>query len=157
LPYLFVPERADSVWGSALRKGLAKRDPALGPLEIVAGGLLAIGDDAHLHRERARPGVALYVGGMGARDKNFYNDVVCSYGYGDAARLIQDLYLAGKKDEAAAAVPDQLLEQLTLCGDVGYVRDRVAAWRDAGVTNMNVAPVGSDPAATMAQFREIVG
>jgi hypothetical protein len=118
--------------------------------------LLAIGDDAHLQRERARPGVALYVGGMGARDKNFYNDVVCSYGYGDAARAIQDLYLAGKKDAAAAAVPDDLLEQLTLCGDIGYVRERVAAWRDAGVTNLNVAPVGVDSAATMAKFREIV-
>jgi hypothetical protein len=94
---------------------------------------------------------------MGARGKNFYNDVVCSYGYDDAARRIQDLYLAGKKDEAAAAVPDDLLEQLTLCGDAGYVRERVAGWRDAGVTNLNVAPVGADPAATLAQFREIVG
>jgi len=94
---------------------------------------------------------------MGARDKNFYNDVVRSYGFADDARLIQDLYLAGKKDEAAAAVPDELLEQLTLCGDIGYVRERVAAWRAAGVTNLNVAPVGEDPAATMAQFREIVG
>ncbi len=157
LPYLFIPERADAVWGAALRKGLAKRDPALGPLEVVAGGLLAIGDDAHVHRERARAGVSLYVGGMGARDKNFYNDVVCSYGYGDAARRIQDLYLSGKKDEAAAAVPDELLEKLTLCGDAGYVRERVAAWRAAGVTNLNVAPVGPDSATSIARLREIVG
>ena len=157
LPYLFIPELADSVWGTALRKGSAKRDPSLGPLEIVAGGLLAIGADAHLHREKARAGVALYVGGMGARDKNFYNDVVCSYGYGDAARRIQDLYLSGKKDEAAAAVPDELLERLTLCGDAGYIREKVAAWRGAGVTNLNVAPVGADPAATLAQLRAIIG
>jgi F420-dependent oxidoreductase-like protein len=157
LPYLFIPERADSVWGAALRKGQAKRDAALGPLEIVAGGLLAIGADAHVHREKARAGLALYIGGMGARGANFYNDVVCSYGFADEAHLIQDLYLTGKKDEAAAAVPDELLEQLTLCGDIGYVRARVDAWRDAGVTNLNVAPVGADSAATMAQFREIVG
>jgi F420-dependent oxidoreductase-like protein len=157
LPYLFIPERADAVWGASLRRGLAKRDPALGPLEIVAGGLLAIGEGAHELRERARPAVALYVGGMGARGKNFYNDVVRSYGFVDEAREIQDLYLAGKKDEAAAAVPAELLEQLTLCGDVGYVRERVAAWRAAGVTNLNVAPVGADPVATMAHFREIVG
>jgi len=157
LPYLFIPERADSVWGAALRKGRAKRDPGLAPLEIVAGGLLAIGADAPRHREKARPAVALYVGGMGARDKNFYNDVVRAYGFADEARLIQDLYLAGKKDEAAAAVPDELLEQLTLCGDATYIRDRVDAWRDAGVTNLNVAPVGADPSATLTQFREIVG
>jgi F420-dependent oxidoreductase-like protein len=157
LPYLFIPERADAVWGAALRKGRAKRDPALGPLEIVAGGLLAIGPDAHVHREKARPGVALYVGGMGARDKNFYNDVVRSYGFADAARTIQDLYLAGKKDEAAAAVPDELLEQLTLCGDAAYIRARVDAWRDAGVTNLNVAPVGPDQGAAIATLRDIIG
>jgi F420-dependent oxidoreductase-like protein len=157
LPYLFIPERADSVWGAALRKGQAKRDPRLAPLEIVAGGLLAIGADAHAHREKARPAVALYVGGMGARDKNFYNDVVRSYGYADDARLIQDLYLAGKKDEAAAAVPDDLLEKLTLCGDAAYIRDRVDAWRDAGVTNLNVAPVGPEPGAAIATLREIIG
>lgn len=157
LPYLFIPERADSVWGAALRRGLAKRDATLGPLEIVAGGVFAIGPDAAVHRERARPAVALYVGGMGARGKNFYNDVVRSYGYADAARQIQDLYLDGKKDEAAAAVPDELLEQLTLCGDAAYVRDRIAAWRAAGVTNLNVAPAGAEPARAIAQLREIIG
>jgi F420-dependent oxidoreductase-like protein len=157
LPYLFVPERADAVWGAARRAGEAKRDPSLGALEIVAGGVLAIGDGAEAHRERARAGVALYVGGMGARGKNFYNDVVCSYGFADEARVIQDLYLAGDKEGAAAAVPDRLLEQLTLCGDRSYLRDRVAAFRDAGVTNLNVAPVDADAARTISQLREIIG
>ena len=147
LPYLFIPERADAVWGAALRKGLAKRDPALGPLEIVAGGLLAIGDDAHLLRERARPAVALYVGGMGARTRTSTTTWCAPMATATRRASSRTSTSSGKKDEAAAAVPDELLEQLTLCGDAGYIRDKVAAWRDAGVTNLNVAPVGADPAA----------
>ena len=108
-------------------------------------------------RDRARPMLALYIGGMGARGKNFYNDVCRAYGWEAEAELIQDLYLEGKKVEAAAAVPDELVEKATLCGDAAYVRDRVDAYRSAGVTSLNVAPVGADPVATIAQLRKIVG
>ncbi|MFJ3230614.1 LLM class F420-dependent oxidoreductase [Streptomyces sp. NPDC086787] len=146
LPTLFVPEKAKDVWGSALAEGAARRDPSLGPLQVVAGGILAIGDDAAAVRDFARPQIALYVGGMGAPGKNFYNSLAVAYGYEKEAALIQELYLSGRKKEAAAAVPDELVELVSLCGPEGYVRERVAAFREAGVTMLNVIPVGPDPA-----------
>ena len=84
LPIFYVPEKAETVWGAALRAGRAKRPPDLGPIEIAAGGPLAIGDGLEHLRDRHRPQLALYIGGMGARGKNFYNDLVCQYGYADA-------------------------------------------------------------------------
>ncbi|GLX17664.1 MULTISPECIES: LLM class F420-dependent oxidoreductase [Streptomyces] len=146
LPTLFIPEKARAVWGSALAEGAAKRAPELGPLQTVAGGLLAIGEDAAAARDLARPQIALYVGGMGAVGKNFYNDLAVAYGYEEQARRIQELYLAGRKRDAAAAVPDEFCELMTLCGPEGYVRERVEAFREAGVTMLNVTPVGPDPA-----------
>src|SRR5207249_1306159 len=104
------PEKADSVWGKALQRGLLKRSPDLGPLEIAAGGPLAIGTGLESLRDAARPQLALYIGGMGAREKNFYNDLARQYGYESEATEIQDLYLGGKKQAAAAAVPTSLLE-----------------------------------------------
>src|SRR5207253_1735774 len=114
---------AASVWGNSLAAGKAKRDPALGPLEIVAGGMLAIGDDVEGLRDFSRPMIALYVGGMGARGRNFYNDLARRYGYEAEAEKIQDLYLAGKKDEAAAAVPAEFVELTNLVGPAGYVKE----------------------------------
>jgi hypothetical protein len=99
-------------------------------------------DDVKGFRDFARPMVALYVGGMGAKGRNFYNDLVCRYGFEKEAAEIQDLYLDGKKDEAAALVPDDLLEATTMCGDEGYVKERLAAYRDSGVTMLNITPLG---------------
>lgn len=141
MPLFYLPEKARDVWGADLDAGMDKRDPALGPLQIAAGGAVAVGDDAAGFREMARPLVALYVGGMGAKGRNFYNDLVCRYGYEAEAAEIQDLYLAGHKDEAAAKVPDALLDATTMCGPEGYVRDRIAAYREAGVTHLNVTPI----------------
>ncbi|MDH6537544.1 LLM class F420-dependent oxidoreductase [Streptomyces sp. SPB4] len=146
LPTLFIPEKAAAVWGGPLAEGTAGRAPELGPLQTVAGGLLAIGEDAAAARDLARPQIALYVGGMGAPGKNFYNDLAVAYGYGEEARRIQELYLAGRKRDAAAAVPDEFCELMTLCGPEGYVRERVEAFREAGVTMLNVTPVGPEPA-----------
>ncbi|WP_060177773.1 LLM class F420-dependent oxidoreductase [Streptomyces sp. IMTB 1903] len=146
LPTLFIPEKAAAVWGGPLAEGRAERSPQLGPLQTVAGGLLAIGQDAAAVRERARPQIALYVGGMGAVGRNFYNDLAVAYGYEEEARKIQELYLAGRTRDAAAAVPDEFCELMTLCGPEGYVRERVEAFREAGVTMLNVTPVGPDPA-----------
>jgi len=146
LPTLFIPEKAHQVWGTPLAEGAARRDPALGPLQTVAGGLLAIGEDAAAVRDLARPKIALYVGGMGAPGKNFYNDLAVAYGYEKEARLIQELYLSGRKKEAEAAVPDEFCELISLCGPEGYVRERVEAFREAGVTMLNVIPVGPEPA-----------
>lgn len=146
LPTLFLPEKAHEVWGAPLAEGRARRDPALGPLQVVAGGLLAIGDDAAAARDLARPQIALYVGGMGAVGKNFYNDLAVAYGYEKEAARIQELYLAGRKKEAEAAVPDEFCELMSLCGPAEYVRERVEVFRAAGVTMLNVIPVGPDPA-----------
>jgi F420-dependent oxidoreductase-like protein len=150
MPLFFLPEKANDVWGSDLAAGTAKRDPELGPLQISAGGLVAIGDDVAAIRDFARPMVALYVGGMGAKGRNFYNDLVCRYGFEKEAAEIQDLYLAGHKDEAAAKVPDELLESTTLCGPEGYIKDRLAAYKDAGVTHLNINPVPT-PGRTVGQ------
>ncbi|SEE03260.1 LLM class F420-dependent oxidoreductase [Streptomyces sp. Ag109_O5-10] len=146
LPTLFIPEKAHQVWGTPLAEGAARRDPALGTLQIVAGGLLAIGEDAAAVRDQVRPRIALYVGGMGAPGKNFYNDLAVAYGYEKEARLIQELYLEGRPRDAAAAVPDEFCELISLCGPQGYVRDRIEAFREAGVTMLDVTPVGPDPA-----------
>ena len=162
LPIFFDPEKFHDVWGEELNAGLAQRDPALGPLQISAGGMVAIDesltDDARARvLDFARPNVALYVGGMGARDKNFYNTICKKYGYVDEAALIQDLYLSGKKDEAAAAVPAAMLEKTNLVGPEGYVRERIAAYRDAGVTHLSVNPVGKDPVRTIEKLRDLIG
>ena len=143
IPILYIPEKANDVWGGALAQGAAKRDPALGELMITAGGLLAIGEgeDVTALRELQRSMVALYVGGMGAKGKNFYNELCVRYGFEKEAQVIQDLYLEGKKREAEAAVPAEFLELTTLCGPAGYVAERVAAFKAAGVTHLQVLPV----------------
>ena len=98
--------------------------------------------------------LALYIGGMGARGRNFYNDLVRRYGYEAEAETIQDLYLAGRKDEAAAAVPAELLERTSLIGPEGYVRERIEAFRAAGVTTLNVIPVDPDPVRLLGRIKE---
>ncbi|MBB4930779.1 F420-dependent oxidoreductase-like protein [Lipingzhangella halophila] len=158
LPIFFIPEKAGEVWGDSLAAGRAKRDPALGELEISAGGLLAIGEGPETKKvlDLVRPQIALYVGGMGAKGKNFYNTLARRYGYEEAADRIQDLYLDGKKDEAAAAVPDEMVELTNLVGPESYVRERVEAFRAAGVTQLNVTPVGQDPVALIEKVKSWV-
>jgi len=143
IPMLFVPEKVKDVWGTALADGLARRDPTLGPLQITAGGVLAIGEGPEVTavRELSRGYLALYIGGMGAKGRNFYNDVARRCGYEEAAETIQDLYLSGRKAEAEAAVPDELLELLSLCGPEPYLAERIAAFAEAGVTHLQVSPV----------------
>jgi F420-dependent oxidoreductase-like protein len=142
LPLHYWPDRAADVWGASLAAGLARREDGLPPLEIVAGGPLAIGNDVDHLREQARPMLALYFGGMGARGRNFYNDVLRRYGFEKEAAAIQDAYLSGERKAAASMVPAELIEGMSLIGPEGFVRDRIAAYRDAGVTILNVQPVG---------------
>ncbi|MEO6988089.1 MAG: LLM class F420-dependent oxidoreductase [Aquihabitans sp.] len=141
MPILFDPARAADVWGDDLAAGKAKRDASLDDLMITAGGLTVIGDDVKGYLDFVRPMVALYVGGMGARGKNFYNTLFSRYGYEAEAKQIQDLYLDGKKEEAAAAVPLEFLEAISLVGPEGYVKERLAAFDEAGVTHLNIIPV----------------
>lgn len=142
-PIFFMPERAQSVWGESLAAGKAKRDPSLGELQVITGVPVAIGeglDEAAL-LDRVRPGLALYIGGMGARGKNFYNDLAVRYGFEAEAKVIQDLYLDGKKDEAAARVPDELVKATSLIGPESYVAERISAFAEAGVTTIMVQPL----------------
>ncbi len=162
LPILFHPERAKDVWGADVEAGLAKRSPDLGPLDVVAGGLLSIGPESEVagFRDFSRAMVALYVGGMGARDRNFYNQLFQRYGYEAEAKEIQDLYLDGKKQEAAAAVPSSFLEETSLCGDEGYLKDRIAQFKDAGVTVLNITPIAPDlegQQRMVAKVKELAG
>ena len=143
LPAFYMAEGADAVWGDALRRGNAKRDPGRPPLDVYAGGAVAIGEGLEEYRNMSRSGIALYVGGMGAKEKDFYNQVFRKYGYEKEAETIQDLYLAGRKSEAEAAIPDSYLEATSLVGPEGFVKDRLAAFKEAGVTSLNVSFLGT--------------
>ncbi|MEU6778961.1 LLM class F420-dependent oxidoreductase [Nonomuraea angiospora] len=159
-PIFYVPEKAADVWGRSLADGKAKRDPELGELDVIAQASLAIGDDVAGLLEFGRPMAALYIGGMGAKGRNFYNDLARRYGYEKEAERIQDLYLEGKKDEAAALVPGELLESMSLIGSEGFVRDRVQAMKESGVTTLNVAPLGrthEERVRLIETIKDIVG
>jgi len=158
-PIFFHPERAGEVWGEALARGKAKRDPELGELDVAVGVPVAIGEDVDHMLDWVRPVVALYVGGMGARGKNFYNELACRYGYEAEAKLIQDLYLDGKKEEAAAAVPADLLRAISLVGPTGHVKERLAALREAGVTTLQLTflePAPERRVGIVSELRELL-
>jgi F420-dependent oxidoreductase-like protein len=155
-PVFYYPEKADDVWGDALRAGAAKRDPALGPLDVMVSASLAIGDDVDDRLSWAKPQLALYIGGMGARGKNFYHNLATRYGFGEVADHIQDLYLAGKKEEAIAAVPDELVRNVSLIGPAGFVKERLAAYAEAGVTTMLVHPLSGDDRESVRFCEELV-
>jgi len=146
IPVFYIPEMADRVWGDALTLGTRKRDPELGPLQILAGGAVTITDDTDLVTrvlDSGRPQAALYVGGMGARGKNFYNDIMSAYGWEGEAKTIQDLYLDGHKAEAAAAIPRDYLEASTLVGPLDHIKERLVAYKEAGVTHLQMGLGGS--------------
>ncbi|CAN7258376.1 LLM class F420-dependent oxidoreductase [Mycolicibacterium frederiksbergense] len=155
-PVFFYPEKADEVWGDALRAGYAKRDPARAPLDIMVSASLAIGDDVEDRLAWAKPQLALYIGGMGAKGKNFYHNLATRYGFGEVADHIQELFLAGKKDEAIAAVPDDLVRHVSLVGPRGFVKERLAAYKEAGVTTMLVHPLATDDAEAVRFTEELV-
>jgi F420-dependent oxidoreductase-like protein len=161
LPIFFDPTKYSDVWGADLARGLAEREPQLGPLQISAGGMLAIGDEyagsgADGLLDLLRPMLALYIGGMGARGQNFYTELATKYGYEAEATKIQDLYLAGDKDEAAKLVPRELLVNTNLVGSAGDVAERLAAYRDAGVTHLQVLPMTPDPVKAIDHLRALL-
>jgi F420-dependent oxidoreductase-like protein len=159
-PIFYYPEKAKEVWGASLAAGAAKRDPSLPPLDVFAQTALAIGDDVKGLIDLIRPVQALYIGGMGARTKNFYNNLAVRYGYGKEAAAIQDAYLAGRKDEAAGLIPQELLEHVSLIGPKSFVAERVAAMRESGVTTLNVAPMAAthqERVALVEQIKDMAG
>ena len=153
LPHVVLPEKIRDVFGASLDAGLAKRDPELGPLQITGGGICAIEEEMfEPARQAARGLYALYIGGMGARGRNFYNTAFRRQGYEAEAELVQDLYLDGRKEEAMAALPDDFIDKVTLIGPEGHVRERIAALRESGITYLHVNPMSQD---TPSLFRTL--
>lgn len=156
-PIFFYPEKLHEVWGSALAKGNAKRPADLGPLEIIVRTPLAVTDDDPTPWiNAAKPQLALYIGGMGSREQNFYNRLVAAYGFVEEAAVIQDHFLAGRIAEATAAVPEQLVRATALIGDSEHIRQRLTVLRDAGVTLVNVTPMVTDPTERLDAVKTIV-
>lgn len=159
IPIHLIPDKVQDVWGAALQAGKARRGPDRLPFEAQVGVNVAIGDGLPVQelRDLYRPHLALYVGGMGARGANFYNDMAISFGFPDEAKIIQDLYLDGKKEEAASYVPAEWLEKAQLIGPRSYIKERLAVYRDAGITSLSINPVGGqDPVKTIEQLRELM-
>ena len=154
-PIHFVPDRFNQVWGESLKAGNAKRSADLPPLQIMAGGTVALGSGPEVReaREATRAHVGFYVGGMGARDKNFYNELFHRYGWADEAKEIQDLFLSGKREEAFSKVPDEYLDLATLTGDPGHVRERLAVYKEVGISYLNINVVGPEPLKTFEQIK----
>jgi F420-dependent oxidoreductase-like protein len=156
LPMFFHPERAAEVWGDALAAGTAKRESELAPLDVFASPALAITDQPEAVLPLVKPQLALYVGGMGARGKNFYNDLFCSYGFEKEAKEIQDLYLDGKKRDAEALVPMEFLEAMNLVGPESYVKERIAAYQESGVTDLQITPAVEDAPSLVRTMKELL-
>jgi F420-dependent oxidoreductase-like protein len=154
LPTFFSPEHVGQLRG-LLEEGAGRAGRSLNGFDIAPNVNAYVSDDRELARNLMRPLLALYVGGMGSREQNFYNQVVQRYGFEAAAKEIQDLYLAGKKDEAGAAIPDELIDMVSLCGPRDVVRDRIAAFRDAGVGTLTITPMAFAAADRITQLREI--
>ena len=154
-PIHFVPDRFRQVWGDSIDAGLTRRDAARGPLQILAGGKVALGSGPQVDavRDEARAHIGFYVGGMGAKSKNFYNDLFKRYGWEAEAEAIQDNFLAGRRNEAFAAVPDEYLDLTVLSGDEGRVRERLQVYKEVGVTTFNIEPVGEDFLATIEKVK----
>jgi F420-dependent oxidoreductase-like protein len=145
LPVWFSPTRVD-VYADAFEG----RD--LSSFDIAPTVSVVLGDDAATCRQMVKPMLALYIGGMGARGRNFYNDLACRYGFEAAAKEIQDLYLDGKKQEAAAAVPDDLVDEVALCGPKERIAELIEPWKKSPVTTMVVATVQTEALDVMAEL-----
>jgi F420-dependent oxidoreductase-like protein len=153
MPVWFSPYRT-AVYRDALNRGFEKAGNGKGlhNFDIAPSVTVVLGDDVQACLNFIKPFLALYIGGMGARGKNFYNDLACRYGFEGPARKIQDLYLSGKKDEAAATVPDQLADEVSLVGPKERIRDRLAAWRESGVTTMICGLMQIDALRALAEI-----
>ena len=154
LPIFFSPYRFRDTYGAALDAGFAAagNGKGLDEFDVAPTVSVLVGDDLDLLRGFVKPMAALYIGGMGARGRNFYNDLACRYGFEDAAKTIQDLYLEGKKAEATAAVPDELVDEIALIGPKERIADRLDAWRDSGITTMILGTQQPDALRLMAEL-----
>jgi len=154
LPIFFSASRLHETYGAALDAGFATAGGGKGleTFDIAPTVTVLLGDDVDALRGLVKPMAALYIGGMGARGKNFYNDLACRYGYEAAAKEIQDLYLNGKKAEATAAVPDELVDEVALVGPKERIADRLDQWRESGITTMILGTAQPEALRLMAEL-----
>ena len=154
IPTLFSPEHVSEL-RPLLQEGAERSGKSLEDFDIAPTVNVFVTDDLEKGRDAMRPFIALYVGGMGSRKQNFYNQVVQRYGFTDAARTIQDLYLEGKREEAMAAIPDELIDTVSICGPEDVVRERLAVYRDAGVGTLGITPTAFAAPERLEQLRLI--
>jgi F420-dependent oxidoreductase-like protein len=154
MPFFFAPEHV-AEFRPLLEEGSARAGRDLDGFDVAPTVMVQVSQDRHAARDAMRPVVALYVGGMGSRERNFYNRLVQSYGFEAAARQVQDLYLDGRRDEAAAALPPELIDTVTLCGPRDVVAERLEVYREAGVGTLIVSPMAFDAAERLEQLRLI--
>lgn len=157
LPVFYSPYKTD-VFAQPIREGFARAEKAsgkpksLGDFDIAPTVPVVLMDDVEVARNVVKPMMALYIGGMGAKGRNFYNDLACRYGFEDAARQIQDLYLDGKKGEATALVPDDLVDEVALCGPADRIRDRIEPWKESGITTLICGTADIDSLRLLAEL-----
>ena len=154
IPTLFSPEHVSEL-RPLLEEGAARGGRSLDGFDIAPTVNVFVTDDLTKGRDAMRPFIALYVGGMGSRKQNFYNQLIQRYGFEDAAGKIQDLYLEGKRDEAMAAIPDELIDIVSICGPPDAVRERLAVYRDAGVGTLGITPIAFNAEDRLTQLRLI--
>jgi F420-dependent oxidoreductase-like protein len=152
IPTLFAPEHV-AEFTTHLEEGAARSGRSLDGFDVAPTVNVLVTDDLATGRDAMRPYLALYIGGMGSREQNFYNRLAVRYGFEEAARTVQDLYLEGKREEAGAALPEELIDLVTLCGPREHVRERLAVYRDAGVGTLMVTPMAWTAEERLAQLR----
>ena len=152
IPTLFSPEHVSEL-RPLLQEGAERTGRSLEGFDIAPTVNVFVTDDLKAARDAMRPFIALYVGGMGSRKQNFYNNLVCRYGFEEQAKAIQDFYLEGKREEAMAAIPDALIDQVSLCGPRDVVRERLAVYRDAGVGTLGITPIAFTKDDRLQQLR----
>ncbi|HCO03102.1 MAG TPA: LLM class F420-dependent oxidoreductase [Actinobacteria bacterium] len=151
LPWLYWPEHADSIFGPSIDEGLQRSGRTRDQFDVAPAVFVVVGDDIAMCRDLVRPMLALYIGGMGARGKNFYNDLVSRYGYEAEASNIQDLYLEGKKGEAAMAVPDKLIDAVCLVGPKEAITERLQAWKASGIDTLIAGAIQPEALQILAE------
>jgi F420-dependent oxidoreductase-like protein len=154
LPTFFSPEHV-ALFRAQLERGAGRVQRSLGSFDIAPIAALHVSEDRDLARNYMRPGLALYIGGMGSRSQNFYKALMERYGFEQAAQRVQDLFLAGDREGACAALPDELIDLVSLCGPPSFVAERIAAFREAGVGTLIAAPVAADRAGRLEQVRKL--
>jgi F420-dependent oxidoreductase-like protein len=152
LPIFFSPNRYDEIYKPSVEEGLAKGGKTIADFDIAPTVNVVVTDNLEIGYNALRPLLALYIGGMGAKGRNFYNDLATRYGYGEAAEKIQDLYLAGNKGAAMMAVPPELIDEVALIGPKERIRERLQPWLDSDITTLNITVFDESSLRTMVEL-----